>query len=404
MKSYKKDFPIFSNNKNLIYLDSAATTQKPKVVLDAIQDYYENYNANVRRALYPIAEEATKKVEEVRKKVAKFINARFPEEIIFVKNSTEGINLVMDTWGKANINSEDKIATTIMEHHSNFVPWQYLSNLNENRFEIIDINENGELDKTDLIKKTKDIKFLAITHVSNVLGTVNPIKEIIADVKKRNGKKTKVLIDAAQSVTRMPVDVQNLDCDFLVLSGHKLFAGMGVGIVYGKKELLDQMNPFLLGSDMISEVSLKETTFAHTPQKFEAGTPDVEAIISLGTAIDYIEKIGLETIQKHEAELITYCLSLLSKIEGVTIYGPRDSKKRAGVISFNVKGIHPHDVAQIMGEKNICIRAGHHCTMPLHTRLGLFATARISFSIYNTKEDIDKAINGIKEAKRIFKK
>ena len=310
----------------------------------------------------------------------------------------------MDTWGKANINSEDKIATTIMEHHSNFVPWQYLSNLNENRFEIIDINENGELDKTDLIKKTKDIKFLAITHVSNVLGTVNPIKEIIADVKKRNGKKTKVLIDAAQSVTRMPVDVQNLDCDFLVLSGHKLFAGMGVGIVYGKKELLDQMNPFLLGSDMISEVSLKETTFAHTPQKFEAGTPDVEAIISLGTAIDYIEKIGLETIQKHEAELITYCLSLLSKIEGVTIYGPRDSKKRAGVISFNVKGIHPHDVAQIMGEKNICIRAGHHCTMPLHTRLGLFATARISFSIYNTKEDIDKAINGIKEAKRIFKK
>lgn len=407
MKSYKKDFPIFnqsSKDNQLIYLDSAATSQKPQVVLDAVDKYYKNYNANVRRGLYPIAEKATQKVEEVRKQVARFINAKETNEIIFVRNTTEAINLVMNTWGDMSVDMamDDVIVTTIMEHHSNFVPWQFLAHYKQTGFEVVNINVNGELELEELKEKVKNAKILAITHVSNVLGTINPIKEIVQKVRLVNPQ-IKIIVDGAQAVQHMTVDVQDLDANFYVFSGHKMLAQMGIGVLYGKKELLEEMPPFLLGGQMIKEVTVDETTFADVPHKFEAGTLDVGGIVSLGAAIEYLEKIGMNNVREHETKLISYCLSLMEKIEGITIYGTTDVSKRSGVIAFNLKGIHAHDVAQILGDLNICIRAGHHCCMPLHRRLGVAATARVSFYIYNTKEDVNRFIEGLKKVKKIFK-
>ena len=401
MKNYKKDFPIFQNNKNLIYLDSAATSQKPEFVLDAMDKYYRNYNSNVRRGLYPIAEIATKKVEEIRKKVAKFIHAN-PEEIIFVRNTTEAINLVMNSWAYTNVGCEDIVCTTIMEHHSNFVPWQLFAHDGYCEFRVIDIDSNGELDTTDLLKKTKKAKLLAITHVSNVLGTINPIKEIIKKVKNINPD-IKVLIDGAQTVPHMKVDIKDLDCDFYVFSGHKIMASTGIGVLFGKKKILEDMNPFLFGGEMIKTVSIEKTTFADIPYKFEAGTPDIAGIISLGAAIDYLERIGMDKIRNHELKIMNYAIKKMIKIKGITIYGPMDLNIRSGVISFNLNGVHAHDVAQVLGDMNICIRAGHHCAMPLHKRLGISASARISTQIYNTKDDIDKFIEGLIKVKSMFK-
>ncbi len=403
MKNYKKDFPIFANNKNLVYLDSAATSQKPKVVLDAILDYYQNYNANVRRGLYPIAEKATEKVEEIRRQIAKFIHAKDSSEIIFVRNTTEAINLVMNTMDDGSFDVDTNIVTTIMEHHSNFVPWQFLANLRQSPFLVVDIDSDGILNRKDLVKKTKNAKLLAITYVSNVLGTINPIKEIIQEVRKEN-KNIIILVDGAQAVPHMQVDMQDLDCDFLAFSGHKMMAGTGIGVLYGKKRLLAGMSPFLFGSDMIKEVTIEKTIFDEIPGKFEAGTPDIAGIISLGAAIEYINSIGIKTIQNHEKELVVYCLSLLSKIDGITVYGPQDIDTRGGVISFTVEGIHPHDIAQFLGDKNICIRAGHHCAMPLHKRLGVAATARAGFYLYNTEKDVDEFIDRVKKVKKIFSK
>lgn len=409
----KKDFPILKrkiNGQQLVYLDSAATSQKPQVVLNAIQDYYERYNANVRRGLYPLAEEATEKVEEVRRKVAKFINAREPSEIIFVRNTTEAINIVAHSFASHNIQRGDRIVTTIMEHHSNFVPWQVLAKNVGALFDVIDITddfrlsrENGKCLPVGKAGKMANGKFLAITHVSNVLGTINPIKKIIKEARKKN-KDIKILVDGAQSVPHMRVDVEDLDCDFLAFSGHKMMASTGIGVLYGKKQSLSQMQPFLLGSDMIKEVYVDKTVFGDPPAKFEAGTPDIAGIISLGKAIDYLEEVGMDNVRNHEQELIAYCLSLLAKIDGVTIYGPKNIKQRAGVISFNIKGVHPHDIAQILGEMGICIRSGHHCAMPLHKRLGVGATARASFYLYNDKEDIDRLVEGIVKVKKLFRR
>ncbi|OGH22835.1 MAG: hypothetical protein A3F31_03875 [Candidatus Levybacteria bacterium RIFCSPHIGHO2_12_FULL_38_12] len=407
MKNYKNDFPIFNQNskdKQLVYLDSAATSQKPRAVLDAMDEYYKNYNSNVRRGLYPIAEIATQKVEEVRNQVARFINARDASEIIFVRNSTEAINLVMNTWGDMSIDMamDDVIVATIMEHHSNFVPWQFLAQYKETAFVVIDITGEGYIDVDGMYKKIKNAKILAITHVSNVLGTINPIKEIIKKIRIVNPNIT-ILIDGAQAVPHMKVDVQDLDCDFYVFSGHKMIAATGIGILYGKKKLLEEMPPFLFGGEMIREVTVEQTTFANAPFKFEAGTPDIAGIISLGAAIDYLEDIGMEIVKNHEKELLEHAFSQMEKINGLTLYGPKDIKDRSGVISFNIKGVHAHDIAQVLGDMNICIRAGHHCAMPLHKHLGIVASARISVYIYNTKEDIDLFISGLKKVKEIFK-
>lgn len=397
MKSYKNDFPILQNNPGLVYLDSAATSQKPKAVIDAIREYYEKYNANVRRGLYPIAEKATEKVEEVRKQVAKFINAKNAEEIIFVRNATEAINLVVYAFASHNIKEGDSITTTIMEHHSNFVPWQQLCLQKKAKLQVIDIDNNFQ-SNLDF----QNAKFLAITHVSNVLGAINPIKEIIKQVKSINPH-IKVLVDAAQSVPHMKVDVQELDCDFLAFSGHKMMAATGIGVLYGKKALLEQMPPFLYGGEMIKEVSIEKTTFTDLPYKFEAGTPDIAGIVSLGAAIDYLETVGMNTVMNHELGIMNYAIEQLKELSGITIYGPSDTKDRLGIVSFNLDRVHAHDVAQVLGEMNICIRSGHHCTMPLHKRLGIPASARVSFYIYNDESDVDKFIEGIKKVKKIFK-
>ncbi len=408
MSSWKKDFPIFQNNPKLVYLDSAATSQKPQVVIDAIRNYYETYNANVRRGLYPIAEKATAMVEKVRREIADFINAKDPSEIIFVRNTTEAINLVAYSFTSHNIKEGDSIATTIMEHHSNFVPWQQLAVQKKADFRVIDIKNDGFLDFERFESRIKNYeswlkktKIFAITQVSNVLGTINPLSEIITAVKSVNPQ-IKVLVDAAQSVPHMKVDVQEMDCDFLAFSGHKMMAATGIGVLYGKKALLKQMKPFLYGGEMIREVGIEKTIFADIPYKFEAGTPDVAGIISLGAAIEYLNSTGMENMQKHEKRLIAYCISRMEEIDGISIYGPKDVEDRSGVISFNLDGIHAHDVAQVLGDMGICIRSGHHCTMPLHKKLGVPASARVSFYLYNDESDVDLFIKGIKEVKRIF--
>ncbi|MBI4079306.1 MAG: cysteine desulfurase [Candidatus Levybacteria bacterium] len=406
MKNHKKDFPIFQNNPDLIYLDSAATSQKPRVVLDAINEYYTSYNANIKRGIYPIAEKATAKVEEVRKKVAQFINAKSKDEIIFVRNATEAINLVAyslaSTSASWRISRGDTIATTIMEHHSNFVPWQQLAIQKNADFLVLDIDQNFKFQISNFKYQIKNAKILAITHVSNVLGTINPLKKMINDLRTVNADLI-ILVDAAQSVPHMSVDVQDLDCDFLVFSGHKMMAATGIGVLYGKKTLLSKMQPFLYGGEMIREVTIQNTSFAKLPHKFEAGTPDIAGIVSLGAAIEYLNSTGIENVLKHEIMLIKYALEQLKNMQELTIYGSTNARKRGGVISFNLKGIHPHDVAQILGEMEICIRAGHHCAMPLHNRLGIPASARISFYIYNEEQDIDKFVNGLQKVQKMFR-
>lgn len=398
----KKDFPIFQNNPSLVYLDSAATSQKPKMVLDAIQDYYSHYNANVRRGLYSIAEKATRRMEEVRKQVVSFVNAETPGEIIFVRNATEAINLVAYSLSH-NIQEGDRIVTTIMEHHANFVPWQQLAKIKRAKFEVINFSENFKFQSA--IWRTnpniKNAKILAISHVSNVLGTINPIKEIIKEVRKQNPN-ILVLVDAAQSVPHMKVDVQDLDCDFLVFSGHKMMAATGIGVLYGKKEILSQMEPFLFGGEMIKEVTVGQTTFAKPPYRFEAGTPDIAGIISLGAAIEYINETDIENIQKHEKELVKYAMEKINSLGNIEIYGPENTAARGGVISFNLLGIHPHDVSQILGKEGICVRAGHHCAMPLHQRLNIVASVRASFYLYNDKADIDALIKGLQKVQKMF--
>ena len=400
----RNDFPIFKkkiNGKELVYLDNASTTQKPYSVINSITDFYSNYNSNIHRAVYQLAEEATTLYEQSRKKIANFINVR-PEEIVFTRNTTESINLIAHSWARTNLKKDDGIAITELEHHSNIVPWQILSQEIGTRLEYVGIDENGFLDLECLIEliSSKKVKLVSLSHMSNVLGTIVPIERII---KIAHENDIPVLVDGAQSVPHMPVDVKNMDCDFLVFSAHKMLGPTGVGVLYAKKEILEKMRPFMGGGDMIKEVFKFHTNYNEVPYKFEAGTPNIADVVGFGAAIDYLEKIGMENIRKHEIDLTEYALESILSINHLTVYGPRDPNYRGGVISFNIADIHPHDLATIMNDHGIAIRSGHHCAQVLMQRLDVPATSRASFYIYNTKEEIDKFVNAIKEAGRIFK-
>ena len=400
----RNDFPIFRkkiNGMDLVYLDNASTTQKPYTVIDSITDFYSNYNSNIHRAVYQLAEEATKMYEQSREKIANFINAR-PEEIVFTRNTTESINLIAHSWARLNLKKDDGIAITELEHHSNIVPWQILSQEIGTRLEYVGIDENGFLDLEHMIEliASKKIKLVSLSHMSNVLGTIVPIERIIR-IAHENG--IPVIVDGAQSVPHMPVNVKNMDCDFLVFSAHKMLGPTGVGVLYAKKEYLEKMKPFLGGGDMIKEVFKFHTNYNEVPYKFEAGTPNIADVVGFGAAIEYLEKIGMENIRKHEIYLTDYALESMLSLKYATIYGPRDPKDRGGLISFNIADIHPHDLATIMNDHGIAIRSGHHCAQVLMQRLDVPATSRASFYIYNTKEEIDMLVNAIKEAGRIFK-
>ncbi len=399
----RQDFPILKrliNGKPLVYLDNAATTQKPHQVIDALVDYYSNHNANIHRGIHTLAEEATAMYEEARKKIAKFIGAKSAKEIIFVRNSTEGINLVAYSWGRTFLKPGDEIILSESEHHSNLVPWQLLAQEKGVKLLFVPINEEGLLDLGYLQKiLTGKVKLVSLVHISNVLGIINPVSEI---GKMAHEMGAKFLIDAAQSVPRMPIDVQDLNCDFLVASGHKMLGPTGIGFLYAKEELLEKMPPFLSGGDMIREVYLTHSEWNDLPYKFEAGTPNIADAIALGVGVDYLSILGMENVFEHEKLLTDYALEKLSEIKEVTIYGPKDSLNKTGVISFSIKGIHPHDVAQILDEEGIAIRSGFHCAMPLHQKLKLPATCRASFYIYNTKEEIDKLIIGIYKSIKTF--
>ena len=375
----RNDFPIFKkkiNGKDLVYLDNASTTQKPYSVINSITDFYSNYNSNIHRAVYQLAEEATELYEQSRKKIANFINVR-PEEIIFTRNTTESINLIAHSWARSNLRKADVIAITEIEHHSNIVPWQILCQEIETRLDYVGIDESGFLDVEYLIEliSSRKIKLVSISHMSNVLGTIVPIERII---KTAHQYDIPVIVDGAQSVPHMPVDAKNLDCDFLVFSAHKMLGPTGVGVLYAKKEFLEKMNPFMGGGDMIKEVFKFHTNYNEVPYKFEAGTPNIADVVGFGAAVDYLEKIGMENIRKHEIYLTEYALESMQSLKYITIYGPMDSKFRGGVISFNIADIHPHDLATIMNDHGIAIRSGHHCAQVLMQRLDVPATDRKS--------------------------
>ncbi len=402
----RSDFPILKrkiNGKLLIYLDSTASSLKPQPVIEAMDEYYTKFGVNIFRGLYKLSQEATEAYEEARRKVASFIGAK-NEEVIFVRNTTEAVNLVAFSWGMANLDKKSEIICTVMEHHSNFIPWQQLAKNKGALIKYLDIDSEGKLPEVEEIKKeiSDKTKLIALTHVSNVLGTINPIREISRAVKKINPN-CLVFVDAAQSVPHLSVDVSSLGCDFLAFSGHKMLGPVGIGVLWGKKELLDKMPPYQYGGEMISEVGFEQTTFAESPAKFEAGTPNIAGAIGLGAAVSYLEKIGMENVREHEQFLAAYALKQLGQVSNLTIYGPKKAEERGGVIAFNVLGIHPHDLAQILDEDNLCLRSGQHCAMPLHQRLGISASCRVSFYVYNTREEIDQLIKGIKKAQKIFK-
>ncbi len=398
MKDYKSEFPIFKNIANLVYLDSAATTQKPQIVIDAIKEFYLKYNANAHRGLYPLAEKATEKVEEVREKVRDFINARSSDEIIFTKNTTEGINLVAKSWGEL-LKKGDCVVTTVAEHHANFVPWQQLGKIKNAVFHVLSIKQDGTLIyEEDVIKKAK---IFSLSSTNHVLGTVQDLPSII-DTAKKDNPSLKVFVDAAQTVPHRRIDVQALNCDALAFSGHKMLAETGVGVLYLRKELHNETLPLNYGGHMIKEVTVENTTFADSPAKFEGGTLNIAGIISLGKAIDYLQEIGFDKVEQHEKQLVNYCWERMNNIDGVHILGPNVTDMRSSIISFTMDGIHPHDIAQILGDNNICIRSGHHCAMPLHNHLGISASSRVSFYIYNTKEDVEQFIGGIKTLRKVF--
>ena len=397
----KDDFPIL-NNKDISYLDSGATTQKPEAVLEAVNEYYRTSNANPHRGAYSLSIEATRLYNESREKVSKFINSENKEQIIFTRNATESLNLIAYSYGLNNLKKEDKIVLSIMEHHSNLVPWQYVSKKTGAILEYMYTNQNGELEEDEIKSKiVPGTKIVGITHVSNVLGTINPVKEII---QRAHSVGAIVIVDASQSVPHMKVDVKDLDADFLVFSGHKMLAPLGIGVLYGKKELLEKMPPFLFGGDMIEYVYEQETSFAELPNKFEAGTQNVGGAVGLAKAIDYLENIGMDNVEKHEKELIKYALERLSMLDFLSVYGPKEIEKHASVISFNINGIHPHDVASILDSQNVCVRSGNHCAQPLLRFMGIDSTLRASFYIYNDKNDVDKLINALLKARDMFAK
>jgi cysteine desulfurase/selenocysteine lyase len=396
-KMNKEDFPIFQNHKDLVYLDNASTTQKPKQVINAIKEFYETSNANIHRGIYKLSQKATEKYENSRKIVAKFINAS-QKEIIFTKSTTEGINFLAYTINSIIPKEKDEIVLTEMEHHSNLVPWQQLAKRKNMKLKFIKVKDDFTLDMEDAKRKiTNKTAILSVVHVSNSLGTINPVKALIK-ISKEKGAIT--IIDAAQSVPHMKVDVKNIDCDFLVFSGHKILGPLGIGVLYGKKHLLEKLQPFNFGGGMIKKVSLENAEWDSIPEKFEAGTQNIAGAVGLAEAIKYIEEIGIENIEKKEKELMKYALEKIKDIKDIKIYN--SEKNSAGILSFNLKNIHPHDIASLLDDYEIAIRAGHHCTMPLMEKLGISGTARASFYFYNTFEDIDKLVEGLNKINEKF--
>ncbi|EAC9832954.1 cysteine desulfurase [Listeria monocytogenes] len=403
IQKIRADFPILAqeiNEKPLAYLDNAATSQKPKQVIEALTHYYEFDNANVHRGVHTLAARATDAYESARGKVAKFIHAREVAEIIFTRGTTSAINLVADSHAEANIEAGDEIVISYLEHHSNLIPWQQLAKRKGAVLKYIELEEDGTI-SVEQAKKTigEKTKIVALAHVSNVLGTITPIKEIAAIAHQFGAV---ILVDGAQAVPHMEVDVVDLDADFYAFSGHKMMAPTGIGALYGKRELLDAMEPTEFGGEMIDFVELYDSTWKELPWKFEAGTPIIGGAIALGAAIDYLAEVGLENIHAHEQALASYAMEEMSKIEGITIYGPKDASKRCGLVTFNLEGAHPHDIATILDEDGVAIRAGHHCAQPLMKWLDVSSTARASFYIYNTKEEIDALIDGLKLTKEYF--
>lgn len=397
----RKDFEIF-NNADVAYLDSAATTQRPKQVIDAVKNYYNTANANPHRGNYALSLKSTEVYDEARSKVAKFINAQESREIVFSKNATEALNMLAYSYGMQNLQKGDKVVISILEHHANLVPWQRVTKQKEAKLEYMYINDEGQITDEEIEKKiTPGTKIVGITHVSNVLGTITPVEKII---KKAHSVGAVVVLDASQSVPHRKVDVQKLDADFVVFSGHKMLAPLGIGVLYGKAELLEKMPPFLLGGDMIEYVQEQSATFAEIPTRFEAGTQNVGGAIGLAAAIDYLQKIGMEKVEKIEQELLIYAKEQLENLSYVTVYGPKDINQRASVISFNVKNIHPHDVSSILDSVGVAIRAGDHCAQPLIHYMHVPATCRASFYIYNTKADVDRLILGLNKTYEMFKK
>lgn len=398
---YKKDFPIFKN-KDIVYLDSAATTQKPKYVIDKVNKFYETLNANPHRGAYSLSMDATEAYESTREKISKFIGARYKEEIIFTKNASEALNLIAYSYGLDNLLPDDEVVLSIMEHHSNLVPWQYITKRTGSKLNYMYINENYELDDCEIKNKiTNKTKIVAITHISNVLGTVNKVKKIIKYAHKMGAI---VVVDGSQSIPHMKIDVQDLNADFFVFSGHKMFAPLGIGVMYGKREILNKMRPFLMGGDMIEYVYEQKTTFAPLPNKFEAGTQNVEGVVGLGAAIDYIESIGYDKINKIEQELYNKAICELKKLDFIELYIPSNKENHSSVISFNVKGVHPHDVASILDSYSVCVRSGNHCAQPLLRYMGVDSTCRMSFSIYNTEDDILRLVISLQKAYNMFEK
>jgi cysteine desulfurase/selenocysteine lyase len=399
------DFPILhqktSRGKRLVFLDSAATSQKPQAVIDSLVEYYSQYNANIHRGVYEIAARATDAFEAARSKVAAFLNAQ-PQEIIWTRNTTEAINLVSYSWGLNNIKAGDAILTTQIEHHSNLVPWQLLAEKTGAELRLIPVDDRGVHVLDDLDELLKGCKLVALSHVSNTLGTIAPLDII---VPKAHAAGAVVLVDGAQAAPNMPVDVQALDVDFYAISAHKMCGPTGIGVLYGKRALLEVMPPFLTGGDMIRKVEYAKSTFNDLPWKFEAGTSNIADAIAFGTAIDYLNGIGMEWVREHEHDVMRYAFERLRALEprGLTIYGPKDPDKVADVISFNFADIHPHDLASLLDTEGVCVRAGHHCTMPLMEKMGWPATTRASFYLYNTEEDVDALVAGLEKAAAVFK-
>ncbi len=400
----RADFPILQQMHHddvpLVFLDNAASSQKPALVIDAMQTYYETYHANVHRGIYQISEKATQAYEDARKKVQRFINADSRREVIFTRGTTEGLNLVAQTWGRANLGEGDVVLSTVMEHHSNIVPWQMLAAEKGFTVKYIPLRDNGTLDMDAYAQLLADnnVKLVTVLHGSNVLGTINPVQDM---AQQAHAAGALILVDGAQSVPHMPVDVQALECDFFAFSSHKMAGPTGIGVLYGKREHLENMPPYQGGGDMIARVTLEGSTWNELPYKFEAGTPSIAECIGLGYAVDYLDSIGMEKIHHHETQITAYALERLADVPFITVYGPPADHKGA-VAAFTVEGIHAHDVAQILDTQGIAVRAGHHCAMPLHDLLGVGATTRASFYLYNTRAEVDKLIEALHEAKKLF--
>jgi cysteine desulfurase/selenocysteine lyase len=402
MLSVRNQFPILNHQPDLVYLDSAATALKPERVIFAEKEYYTDYSANIHRGVYRISERAAEEYEKAREEIAKFIGVGKAKEVIFVRNATEAINLVAYSWGRVFLDKGDEIALTVMEHHANMVPWQQLGQEVGATLRYLDITEDGKLEVggSNLEKWiTKKTKLVAITQASNVLGTINDVKEIVKRVREINPKVV-VLVDGAQAVPRMKVKVSEIGCDFYALTGHKMYGPTGIGALWGREEILGAMPPFECGGGMIKSVNLDGADFLEIPEKFEAGTPNIAGAIGMGEAARFLAELGMENVREHEVGMNKYAMGVIRDIGGIRVFGPSRPEERTGIMAFTVKGVHPHDLSQLLDEDNIAVRAGHHCAMPLHTRLRVTATTRASFGVYTTKEDIDQLAEGIERAKR----